>query len=215
MPHEFDVVVASRTIRPLPIGQHLVWDVTTSAPQVEDCAVVIHAATPASAELNSRSPAVMFWTNVRAMENVIRLAESFASPPKIVFTSSGGVYGEMPGGIDRFPEGFGGAASCFDLRSAYAEGKRAAEFLLTEATHRGVCVGVVARLFAFSGIHLPLDRRFSVGNFVCDPINHGVVTVSANGKSLRSYLDVCGMASWILKIDDVGEPGFANQIGSE
>jgi len=157
----------------------------------------------------------MFWTNVRAMENVIRLAESFVSPPRIVFTSSGGVYGEMPGGFDRFPEGFGGAASCFDPRSAYAEGKRAAEFLLTEATHRGVCVGVVARLFAFSGIHLPLDRHFAVGNFVRDAIHHGVVRVSGDGTPVRSYLDGFDMASWILKLVDTGEPGFGYHIGSE
>ena len=149
------------------------------------------------------------------MENVIRLAESFATPPRIVFTSSVGVYEEMPEGIDRFPEGFGGAASCFDPRSAYAEGKRAAEFLLSEATHRGVCVGVVARLFAFSGIHLPLDRHFAVGNFVRDAINHGVVTVSGDGTPVRSYLDGSDMASWILKLVDAGEPGWGYHVGSE
>jgi len=103
LPHEFAVVVVSRTVRALPIGQQLVWDLTTLAPEVDVCAVPINAATPVSPELNSRSPADMFWTNVRAMENVV-LPGSFASLPKIVSTSCGGVYGEIPGGIDRFPK---------------------------------------------------------------------------------------------------------------
>ena len=157
----------------------------------------------------------MFWTNVRSMENVIRLAEGFPSPPRVVFTSSGGVYGEMPERFERFPEEYRGAVSPLDPRSAYAEGKRAAEFLLTEATQRGVCVGVVTRLFAFSGVHLPLDRHFALGNFVRDAVKHRLITVTGDGTAVRSYLDGMDMARWITKAAEVGEAGVPYHVGSE
>ena len=212
---EHDVLVASRAPSGVAVGRHVVWDVTQRAPALDACDVIVHAATPASAELNSKRPAEMFWVNVRAMENVIGLAERFPLPPRIVFTSSGGVYGEMPKGLERFPEEHRGAVSPLDPRSAYAEGKRAAEFLLAEATQRGVCVGVVARLFAFSGVHLPLDRHFALGNFVRDAVEHRLIAVTGDGTAVRSYLDGMDMAQWIMRAAEAGEPGFPHHVGSE
>ena len=193
------------------------WDLST------DCLpesggiydVIIHAATPASAVLNAEQPTEMFWTNVNAMNTVLKFAERMGSVPTVVFTSSGAVYGETPTHLSHFPEGFNGAPQTLDVRSAYAEGKRVAEYLLTEATSRGVCRGVVLRLFAFSGVHLPRDRHFAVGNFVRDAVESGEVVVRSDGSATRSYLDGVDMARWILAAVDRGEPGFGYHIGSD
>lgn len=154
-----DLWIASRSPTNIHYGRHIIWDLMGRERPTIEVDVIIHAATPASAELNTYSPTNMFWANVRSMENVIRYAESLPSPPVVLFTSSGGVYGEMPLGQTRFFEDDRVAPSTVDINSAYAQGKRSAEFLLSEASERGVCKGIIARLFAFSGVHLPLDRH--------------------------------------------------------
>ena len=121
----------------------------------------------------------------------------------------------MPPELDRFPEGFGGASSTLEAHAAYAEGKRASEFLLTEATSRGVCKGVVARLFAFSGTGLPLDRHFAIGNFVRDAVTRSEITITGDGTDVRSYMDGRDMAEWLLRCCEAGEPGFPYHIGSD
>lgn len=211
----WDVTISSRRIPPNPRVRHLKWDLNSEEIPEIDTDVVIHAATPASAELNAKHPQQMFWQNVLSMQRIIQFAESCARPPTVVFTSSGGVYGEMPPSLEKIPEGYAGAVSTLETRSAYAEGKRAAEYLLTEASSRGVCVGLVARLFAFSGEYLPLDNHFAVGNFVRDALRFDSIRVHGDGSAVRSYLDGADMARWIIALADKGVPGFSYHIGSE
>ena len=212
---QWDPVFASRSRFVPALGTHLIWDVTERFAGTPRFDVVVHAATPASAEMNIRNPAAMFWTNVRAMENVLEMAERCATPPTIVFTSSGGVYGEMPADLVRFPEGHSGAVSTLSVRSAYAEGKRAAEYLLTEATTRGICRGIVLRLFAFSGTHLPMSRHFAIGNFVRDAVTLDRIVIQGDGSPVRSYLDQSDLAAWIIAALERGAPGVPLHVGSE
>ena len=80
-----------------------VLDASTLDPTYD---VIIHAATPASAELNTSDPKRMYELNVRAMTNVIEFAARHETPPTVLFTSSGAVYGDMPIDLERFPEGW-------------------------------------------------------------------------------------------------------------
>lgn len=212
---EVEVVVSSRSTNLLSFGNHLLWDATQPAPLLDPVDTIIHAATSASAELNSNNPSEMYRANVRAMANVIELAQRFREPPTILFTSSGAVYGEMPRGVERFPEGYNGMASFIGPGSAYAEGKRDAELLLADATQRGLCVGVVARLFAFSGIGLPLNRHFAIGNFVRDAIQRRSIIITGDGTPVRSYLDGRDLAQWILRAVECEAPYFPYHFGSE
>ena len=209
-----DLWIASRSPTNIHFGRHIVWDLMGWELPTIGVDVIIHAATPASAELNAYNPISMFWANVRSMENIIRYAESLSTPPIVLFTSSGGVYGEMPFGQTRFFENDLVAPSTFNIRSAYAQGKRSAEFLLSEASERGVCQGIIARLFAFSGVHLPLDRHFAIGNFVRDAVSDVPILVHGDGTAIRSYLDGSDMARWLLRAIETGNKNFPYHIGS-
>ena len=55
--------------------------------------MIIHAATPASAQLNSENPAEMLRINTEAMKSVLKYANN--NKP-FLFTSSGAVYGTQP-----------------------------------------------------------------------------------------------------------------------
>lgn len=177
--------------------------------------LIIHAATDASAALNTSNPMIMFATAVRGMSNVLAFAETQQKPPVVCFTSSGGVYGELPHGMKSFEEDCRLAPPSFDVRSAYAEGKRAAEFLLAEASSRGVCIPRLARLFAFSGTFLPIDRHFAIGNFIRDAVNQQSIEVRGDGKAIRSYMDQDDLADWMLAIILRGLPTSTYHIGSE
>ena len=194
---------------------HIAWDITKSAhmPPVFD--LIVHAATPASAVLNAQDPNEMFRIITRGMENVIEFASRHPKAPTILFTSSGAVYGTQLNYLDNVREDSQILLDSNGPTSAYADGKRAAESLLDAATKAGACRGLIARLFAFSGINLPRDRHFAIGNFVEDAVVNKKITVRSDGSSIRSYLDEQDMAQWLLSIAQNGNPDRIYHIGSE
>ena len=193
----------------------LQWDVLESAPRLPLFNVIIHAATPASSILNVSQPQLMFKQIVLGMENVIELASRCKVPPIVLFTSSGAVYGDMPQGLERIPEDWKRELGSQPLASAYARGKVVAESMLQEATDAGKCIGLIARLFAFSGVHLPIDKHFAIGNFVRDVVQSQLITIRSDGSSVRSYLDGHDLAMWLLRIVEAGSPDEIYHIGSE
>jgi len=195
-----DVVIASRSPQ---LAGHDVetveWDVTSGSVPNLNVDAVIHAATPASADLNARSPQLMFNQILEGARNVIEFCAKQKNPPRIVFTSSGAVYGEMPPDVTAWPEDSQLAADPLNPNSAYASGKRAAESLIALAGHEGVCRPTIARLFTFSGRHLPLNRHFAIGNFIRDALKGGPIRIRGNGASVRSYLDGDDLGFWLLQ----------------
>lgn len=177
--------------------------------------LIFHCATPASAILNATSPSEMFRLNVAAMEWVTNSPIVLRHHPRVVFTSSGAVYGAQPPDLERIPENFGGAPDTTNPKSAYAEGKRAAEFLLCEAGARGLLEPVIARLFAFSGVGLPLDRHFAIGNFVNDVRHRRTIAVRGTGTAVRSYMDVADMVEWLLAAAERGKYAVPYHVGSD
>jgi len=146
---------------------------------------------------------------------MLSIATRQQTPPIFLFTSSGAVYGDMPNKMKAFSEDCRLAANSFAVKSAYAEGKRAAKFLLAEANSRGLCRARLARLFAFSGPLLPLNRHFAIGNFIRDAINNQKIIVRGDGTPIRFYLDETDMASWLIASIHRGRPDSIYHIGSE
>jgi hypothetical protein len=87
--------------------------------------------------------------------------------------------------------------------------------LLADAARTGNVQQSICRLFAFSGVGIPLDRHFSIGNFVRDATNHGKVTVRRDGSLVRSYLDSEDTAHWPLQASTKPKHDFPCRISSE
>ena len=212
-----DIIIASRS--PQEAGydvETISWDVTSDSVPNLQVDAVIHAATPASAELNAHAPRVMFDQIVDGTRRIIEFCAKQPDPPRLVFTSSGAVYGEMPSDLAAWTEDSKLAADSQDENNAYASGKRAAEAMFALAGREGVCRPTIARLFAFSGRHLPLDKHFALGNFVRDALEGGPIRVRGTGTAVRSYLDGDDMATWLLlALSSEASVNTAIHVGSD
>ena len=173
---------------------------------------LIHAATSASAKLNEESPLEMIDSIVAGTRRALDFARA-RGVRRMLFTSSGAVYGPQPAELTHIPEDFGGGPDPLSPASAYGEGKRLAELLCAvEASGRGDATRAgranraapleiaIGRFFAFVGPHLPLDTHFAIGNFIRDALAGVPIRVGGDGTPYRSYLygSELGSALWTM-----------------
>jgi dTDP-glucose 4,6-dehydratase len=175
---------------------------------------VIHAATPASAHLNAATPRLMLETIVDGTRHALDLASRSGAIP-FLLTSSGAVYGRQPPELALVDETYAGAPDPLDPHNAYHEGKRVAEMQTAIAARTAGVRATVARLFAFAGPYLPLDRHFAIGNFVRDALAGRTIEILGDGTPVRTYLYAADMTAWLWRILVRGEPARAYNVGSE
>lgn len=190
----------------------LAGDVTSFAAP-GDYTHVIHAATDASAALNANDPRRMFDTIVQGTRRALDLASE--SNARFFFLSSGAVYGAQPQQVTHVAEDWRGGPDPCDPRSAYGEGKRAAEMLCAiYAKQFGIDV-VNARIFALLGPLLSLDTHFAAGNFIRDAMQGRTIRVVGSGEAVRSYLYAADLTAWLWTLLIAGKPGTVVNMGSE
>ena len=176
--------------------------------------MIIHAATPASAQLNAEKPVEMLRINVEAMKSVLGYA---GNNQPLLFISSGAVYGTQPQSVSHIAEGNVEPNPSTEQINAYAQGKQIAEQICREAGSNGQCSPIIARLFAFGGEYLPRETHFAIGNFIQNALDRRPIAIQGDGRARRSYLYGADMATWLwcalAHNDDKNSEPF--HIGSE
>lgn len=179
-----------------------------------DFSHVIHLATPARAALNNSQPFEMAEICVDGTRRLLELAKQRGAA-KFLLASSGAIYGRQPPDLERVPEEFRGGPDTLDPRSAYAEGKRMAEWMCATASRTGGFEAKIARAFAFLGPYLPLNAHFAAGNFIGDALAGRPIVIQGDGTPMRSYMYPADLAIWLWTILIRGENGRAYNVGSE
>jgi dTDP-glucose 4,6-dehydratase len=172
--------------------------------------VIIHAATDVVSQV---SPNDVFLTCLDGTRRVLELA-SHCRASRLLLVSSGAIYGPLPSGMTHVPETYLGGPDPLLASSAYGEGKRVSEWLCAQASADGLEVKI-ARVFALVGPHLPLNKQFAIGNFLCAAMASEQIVIHGDGTPHRSYMYAAEMAAWLWAVLIKGEPSRAYNIGSD
>ncbi|BCM25286.1 NAD-dependent epimerase/dehydratase family protein [Methyloradius palustris] len=135
--------------------------------------------------------------------NYCNLARKFHRNSKIVYVSSGAVYGVQPFDVEKLAED----TKPYSIESMevgkldYAIGKITAENAIRNLAAEGINLSI-ARCFAFVGCWLPRDQHFAIGNFIEDALKGRSVVVKTQHKVYRSYMYADDLVEWLMTIAD-------------
>ena len=181
-------------------------DITTTAtlPRAD---IVIHAAASTDAAKYLSRP-LEEQQNIQAgAYNYCKLAKTFHAQSKILYVSSGAVYGKQPANLTHIPEDYGAndLSELPDGKRDYAFAKRDAENAIKKIGQEGLSVSI-ARCFAFVGPWLPRNQHFAIGNFIEDGLQKRPITVKAKNKVYRSYMHADDLVEWLMTIVSQANP---------
>jgi nucleoside-diphosphate-sugar epimerase len=173
--------------------------------------IVVHAATDVVAHTTHMEK---FSACLQGTQHILNFTK-ICGATDFLLTSSGAIYGPHPliqGGIT---ENYLGGPDPTLPTSAYAEGKRASEWLAcAQAEETGLKVKI-ARIYAQIGPYLPLDKHFAIGNFISDVLADREIIIRGDGTPRRSYLHAADTAVWLWRMLVLGSPSRAWNVGSE
>lgn len=134
--------------------------------------------------------------------NYCKIAPIFHLKSKILYCSSGAVYGKQPLNIEKIDEGFQFQNDLSDLtieKKNYCLGKRFAEKQVLNLGITGLNVSV-ARCFAFYGKYLPSNNQFAYSSFLNSAKKNEKIIVNSSGVVFRSYMNADALVISLLKI---------------
>jgi nucleoside-diphosphate-sugar epimerase len=164
---------------------------------------VIHAAASTDASRYKTKNFEEKANIIKGTLNYCRLASEFHKNSRIVFCSSGAVYGYQPKHVKYLEEDmpFGNIEDLNEVKKSYAYAKRDAEFAIQKLGQSGLNVSI-ARCFSFVGKYLPRGQHFAIGNFIADGFAGRDIIVKADRKVYRSYMYADDLAEWLLTLAD-------------
>jgi nucleoside-diphosphate-sugar epimerase len=175
---------------------------------------IVHAATDADNKLNFESPLLMIDTIANGTRRVLDFCIAHQHA-RILFLSSGAMYGRQPADLPLISENYLGAPDPLNEHSAYGEGKRMAELLCSVYARKYNLSISIARCFAFVGPLLPLNMHFAVGNFIGNCLRNEDIVIKSDGTTVRSYMYSADLIVWLITILLIGKSNQAYNIGSD
>jgi len=145
-------------------------------------------------------------------QRILALAQS-ANTKRILFTSSGAVYGSQV--CDHVEETALAHIDPLKAESGLALGKGVAEFLLGQACKASGLEVVIARCFSFVGPGMPMNLHYAIGNFIQSAAEGKPIVIKGDGTAIRSYMFMGDLVWWLLKLLLDGKSGEAYNVGSD
>jgi dTDP-glucose 4,6-dehydratase len=172
---------------------------------------ILHFATPASSSFNKEKPAEVFQIITEGTKHVLEFAK-ICNVKKILFASSGAIYGSHPLSLVHIDESYVG--DDFHTQS-YGEGKRVAEALGISAAFLGHFEFKIARCFTFAGPYLDPKSEYAIANFVRDAVLSHKIVIHSDGRDYRSYMGSDDLVVALLTILTSGKNGKPYNVGSD
>ena len=145
-----------------------------------------------------------FKDDFLAVKNYVNLAKIYHRNSKILYTSSGAVYG-VQNKIRGFKENHLKLNKKINFRSSYKKSysyfKLKSERLFQTLASSGLKVSIT-RCFSFVSEFLPLNSHYVIGNIIKNILEKKKIIIKANYKIYRSYMHSNDLIKWLIKILD-------------
>ena len=163
--------------------------------------IIIHAATSTN-QMDYLENSIREKENTeKGVSNYIKLAKKFHKNSKIVYCSSGAVYGKQPSNVSNIKEDF--PFQDLDempvLKRDYCLSKRNAEKLIINSGAQGLNVSI-ARCFTFYGEYLSKVGHYAYGNFINAAEQGKDIEIKAKHQVIRSYMHADDLVDGLIKI---------------
>lgn len=179
----------------------------------EEIDFIIHAASQASPRFYSKDPIGTFNANVFGTKQLLELGVK-NEVKSFLFFSSGEVYGQVPQEFIPIKENNYGWLDPTNVRSCYAEGKRAGETLCVCWHHQyGVPVRIV-RPFHTYGPGMALDDGRVFADFVADALYGKDIVLKSEGTARRAFCYLADATIGFLRVLLEGKPTTPYNVGN-
>lgn len=172
--------------------------------------LIVHAASGAHPLAYARDPAGIMRANVFGTMNLLAYAQKCGA--RLLFLSSGEVYGLSPAPEAGFPEDFAGALNPMNPRACYPESKRCAETMIASWHAQYGTDALVARLCHVYGPSIAPTNSRADAQFLRDAVAGRDIRMKSAGDQVRSFLYAKDAAKAILTLLAQGEAGRAYNV---
>jgi len=139
----------------------------------------------------------------KAVKKYLELAKKNHFKSKILYISSGAIYGKQPHSIIGFKENFLQFNNKISFKKGYkneySKIKLKNEKLFHKFAKKGAKVSI-ARCFSFVGEDLPRSSYYVVGNLIKNILNNETINIKSNYRIIRSYMYSDDLVRWLFKI---------------
>ena len=174
---------------------------------------IVHAASNAHPMAFSADPVDTMQGNIFGTMNLMEHLLACGGR-RLLFVSTGEIYGENPDVTDGFSEDGFGKIDSMNPRSCYPESKRAAETLCASYVRQYGADAVVARLCYIYGPTIAPDNSRADAQFLRKALAGEDIVMKSAGSQMRSYCYVSDAVAGLLTVLLRGEKGLAYNIAN-
>ena len=137
----------------------------------------------------------------KAVKNYVRLAKMYHLGSRVIYTSSGAVYGKQIKStkIKNETQKLNVKNFLTENKKEYALLKLKNERLFKELSSFNIQVSI-ARCFAFVGRYLPLKSNYVIGNFIQSILTGKNISIKSNKKVFRSFMQSDDLVEALLQL---------------
>jgi len=175
---------------------------------------IVHAASQASPKYYGSDPVGTILPNVLGTYNLLELARAKKSKG-FLFFSSGEVYGELGNSQIPTKESDHGYVDPLNVRSCYAEGKRAGENMCVSWQHQYGVPAKIIRLYHTYGPGMRLDDGRVFADFVSNIVNKKDIVMKSDGSAKRVFCYIADATIGMFLVLLKGRPAEAYNLGND
>lgn len=197
----------------LPCVEPMACDLTKPLHGLPRADYIVHAASNAHPMAFSTDPVGTMQSNILGTMNLLSHLVSTGGR-RLLFISTGEIYGENPAVTDGFSEDSFGKIDPMNPRSCYPESKRAAETLCAAYVRQFGADAVVARLCYIYGPTIAPDNSRADAQFLRKALAQEDIVMKSAGSQLRSYCYAADAAGALLTVLLKGVAGQAYNVAN-